>query len=81
MLKQRWKAKIRQRESLPHNHQDTSPICSPLSHLGGAHMTKMAEMTKFDLGRVENNVGKGENARYQHFLLFNNFFQKASLPG
>ena len=25
---------------------------------------------KFALGRVENNVGKGENAGYQHFLLF-----------
>ena len=25
---------------------------------------------KFVLGRVENIVGKGENAGYQHFLLF-----------
>ena len=25
---------------------------------------------KFDFGRVENIVGKGENAGYQHFLLF-----------
>ena len=26
--------------------------------------------------RVENNVGKGENAGYQHFLLFPHCFQK-----
>ena len=25
---------------------------------------------KFFLGKVENIVGKGENAGYQHFLLF-----------
>ena len=28
------------------------------------------EKLKFDMGRVENIVGKGENAGYQHFLLF-----------
>ena len=33
---------------------------------------------KFALGRVENIVGKGENAGYQHFLLFPHCFQKAS---
>ena len=31
--------------------------------------------------RVENNVGKGENAGYQHFLLFPQCFQKASFSG
>ena len=30
------------------------------------------------LGRVENIVGKGENAGYQHFLLFTQSFQKVS---
>ena len=30
----------------------------------------------FVLGRVENVVGKGENAGYQHFLLFPQCFQK-----
>ena len=30
----------------------------------------LAEKIKFVLGRVENIVGKGENAGYQHFLLF-----------
>ena len=30
---------------------------------------------------VENIVGKGENAGYQHFLLFPQCFQKASSNG
>ena len=36
---------------------------------------------KFAMGRVENIVGKGENAGYQHFLLFPQCFQKASCLG
>ena len=36
------------------------------------------EKLKFDMGRVENIVGKGEDAGYQHFLLFPQSFQKAS---
>ena len=39
------------------------------------------EKLKFDLGRVENIVGKGENAGHQHFLLFPQCFQKASSLG
>ena len=35
----------------------------------------------FVAGKVENIVGKGENAGYQHFLLFPQCFQKASLSG
>ena len=31
--------------------------------------------------RIENIVGKGENAGYQLFLLFQQTFQKASSPG
>ena len=30
--------------------------------------------------RVENIVGKGENVAYQHFLLFQQCFQKLSFP-
>ena len=41
----------------------------------------MAEKLKFVLGRVENIVEKGENAGYQHFLLFPLCFQKASHTG
>ena len=33
---------------------------------------------KFGLERVENIAGKGENAGYHHFLLFPQYFQKAS---
>ena len=33
---------------------------------------------KFVLGMVENTVRKGKNAGYQHFLLFPQWFQKAS---
>ena len=33
---------------------------------------------KFVLGREENILGKGENAGYQHFLLFPQCFQKSS---
>ena len=36
------------------------------------------EKLKFVLGRGENIIGKGENAGYQHFLLFPQCFQKAS---
>ena len=36
------------------------------------------EKLKFVLGRVEKIVRKGENAGYQHFLLFPQCFQKAS---
>ena len=43
--------------------------------------SNVAAKLKFVLGRVENIVGKGENAGYQHFLLFPQCFQKASLLG
>ena len=38
----------------------------------------VTEKLKFVLGKIENIVGKGENAGYQHFLLFPRCFQKAS---
>ena len=41
----------------------------------------MNEKFKFGLGSVENIVGKGENAGYQHFLLFPQCFQKPSVSG
>ena len=41
----------------------------------------VTEKLKFVLRRVENIVGKGENAGYQHFLLFPQCFQKVSLSG
>ena len=41
----------------------------------------MAEKLKFVYGRVENIVGKGENAGYLHFLFFPQCFWKASTLG
>ena len=41
----------------------------------------VAEIMAFVFGRVENVVGNGENAGYQHFLLFRQCFQKVSYPG
>ena len=41
----------------------------------------VTEKFKFILRRIENIVGKGENAGYQHFLLFLQCFQKASFQG
>ena len=37
-------------------------------------------MIIFVFNRVENIVGKGENAGNQHFLLFPQCFEKASFP-
>ena len=39
------------------------------------------EKLKFILERIENIVGKGKTAGYQHFLLFTQCFQKASYTG
>ena len=39
------------------------------------------EKLKFLLESVENIMGKGENAGHQHFLLFAQCFQKASILG
>ena len=39
------------------------------------------EKWKFVLERIKNIVGKGENAGFQHFLLFPHCFQKASCTG
>ena len=41
----------------------------------------LTEMMKYVFERVENIVGKGENAGYQHFLHFPLCFQKASFAG
>ena len=37
--------------------------------------------SKCILGWIENIVGKGENAGYQHFLFFPQCFQRASYSG
>ena len=38
-------------------------------------------VTNFVMGRIENIVRKGENAGYQHFLLFPQCFHKANISG
>ena len=44
-------------------------------------MTNEIEKLEFVLGWVENVMGKGENAGFQHFLLFPVCFQKSSFLG
>ena len=39
------------------------------------------EILKFSLRRVENIVGKGENAHHQHFLLSHNVFKSCLFQG
>ena len=46
-----------------------------------ANKINVKEKLKFGLGSEENIVGKGENAGYQHFLLFPQCFQKTFLSG
>ena len=41
----------------------------------------VAEKLKLTLGRVENIVGKGENAADQHFLLFPQCFKRLLVHG
>ena len=41
----------------------------------------VAQIAKFFFNRVENIVEKGENAGFQHFLLFPQCFQEASFLG
>ena len=40
----------------------------------------VTKQLKFVLEGIENSVGKGESADYQHFLLFPQCFQKLSFP-
>ena len=42
---------------------------------------KVVKMEIFIFDRVENTVGKGENAVYKHFLLFPQCFPKPSCLG
>ena len=43
--------------------------------------TNVTEKLKSGLGKVENNVGIGENAGYHQFLLFLRCFLKLSFSG
>ena len=64
---------------------NSSPNCktSDLSKLKAFADDKLnvTQNLKFVWGRLENIAGKGENAGYQHFLLFLQCFQKFSFSG
>ena len=47
-------------------------------HIAHCAFNKIKGIQKlmFDFQRVENNVGKGENADSQHFLLFLHYFKR-----
>ena len=45
------------------------------------NMLNVAEIKISFYNRLENTVGKGENAGYQHFLLFQQCFAKPSSLG
>ena len=47
----------------------------------GDDNSTFAEIVISVFDRVENVVGKGENAGFQHFLLNPQCFQKATFPG
>ena len=63
---------------------------SPLPNNNILNQSKLKELAedkingtrklKSVFGWVENIVGKGENAGYQHFLPFPQYFQKAFVP-
>ena len=69
----------------------TETMFNPLPHDKILDLTKLkafaddkinvAKMMISVSDRVENIVGKGENAGYQHFLLFSQYFQRASFLG
>ena len=52
--------------------------CSKLKAIAD-DKSNVAEKLEFVLGRVESIVEKGENAGYQHFLLFPQCFQVFSV--
>ena len=60
--------------SLPNNNISDLPELKALAD----DNFRVVQMMQFSSDRVENTVGKGENAGYQHFLLFLQCFQKAS---
>ena len=64
-------------ESLPNNRIQTRSILNVLAE----NKINVNYKLKFFGVRVENIVGKGENAGNQHFLLHSQGFQKGSYPG
>ena len=69
--------------SVMHHQQFFNSLPNDRSKLKGFADDKIyvIQKLKFVLGRLENILVKGENAGYQHFLLFPQCFQKASYTG
>ena len=61
-------------------HQN-AVLCGNGSKAFADDKIKVPKLTIFVFDRVENTLGKGENAGYQHFLLFPQCFQRDFYPG
>ena len=78
-----------QKEYWPSRGSNKQPVLKPcilLSELWGVtQMTKMNAtipiLLKLFFDRLENIVGKGENAGYQCFIFFSTIFSKGLFPG
>ena len=55
--------------------------CSKLKRFADFNFKNVAKLMAFAYDRGEDIVGKGENAGYQHFLLFPQCFRKAFCIG
>ena len=62
-------------------YMDKKTIKASHVHFCRVSNFSVAQMVQFSFERVENIVGKGENAGYQHFLLFPQCFQKVFANG
>ena len=69
----------RQKDRQTEGQKNTSKTIYAPNLLMREPIINVTKKLKFVLGRVENIVGKGENAGYQNFLLFPQCFQKAFL--
>ena len=65
----------------PFFSQTTEFSTGPKFKVFADNKTNLIEKLKVVLRMVENIVGKGENAGYQHFLIFPQCFQKLSHSG
>ena len=65
----------------PFNSLQTTKIWTSLLKAFADSNINVNQELKFALGKVENIVGKAENAGNQHFLLFPQSFQKALSTG
>ena len=67
---------IRGLKPLPHKFYDLSKL-----NKFADDKINLIQAMKYVFGKVKRIVGKGENAGYQHFLLFPQCFQKVSFSG